>query len=79
VRRSRVAAGAVPQPDQGGQGAVEAAAEPIRSDDRSVGGGGEQPPPPPPAPSGVEDVAGDPGRYRSMTGDLGGAGVVRVE
>src|SRR5215213_8894942 len=38
-----VAAGAVPQPDQGAEGAVEAAAEPIGSDDWSVGGGGEQP------------------------------------
>src|SRR5215217_9425526 len=33
-----VAAGAVPQPDQGAQGAVEAAPEPIGSDDRPPAG-----------------------------------------
>src|SRR5215203_1003993 len=61
-----------------GRSAVDAAAEPIPTDDRATGGGGEQPSPPPSAPAGVEDIAGDAGRERAVASHLCCRGSVRV-
>jgi hypothetical protein len=74
-----VAAGAVSQPDQGAQGAVEASPEPIPTDDRPAGRAGEQPPPPPPAAAGAEKIVGGAGGDRAVSGDLGRGGIVGVE